>query len=236
MNYNHQIIDELIKAVTPIPCEFGVIVDDISQNEPVNFYNISNRVLGIDPEAEICFGMSKLVIIPSDSNVVIKIPFNGMYDEDEDYELIWCDFYGAAGSIPDDYCQSEYEKYLALKEQHLECFVAETEFYTKVDHTNIFIAENVTSFNDLYQETAPSPSKKSNDTAEQLRKNKRLYYLDTTWLANCIDFYGEEKVEQFLQYCKNVDPDITADIHGGNFGYRKSDNSPCILDYSNFDD
>lgn len=249
MNFNHQIIDELIKAITPIPCEFGVMVeDDCGGGEPINFYDITKKVSEIDPEAEVEYGLSKLVIIPSDSSVVIKIPFNGMDeyqykeydeendDEDEDYddgEWVWSNFYGASGSIPDDYCQAEYEKFLSLKDKNLECFVAETEFYSKVDSTNIFIAEKVIPFDNLYK-NIPNPSKKSKETAEQWRKSRKLYCFNEDWLANCIDFYGQEKVEKFINYCYNDDNDIIRDLHGGNFGYRQKDNSPCILDYSDF--
>ena len=56
-----------------------------------------------------------------------------------------------------------------------------------------------------------------------------------TFLANCLDKYGKSKVKRFLHYCANIDPDILEDIHDGNFGYRK-DETPCLLDYSNFND
>ena len=57
--------------------------------------------------------------------------------------------------------------------------------------------------------------------------------MDTNWIANCIDKYGQSKVERFLNYCENIDPDLLEDVHSGNYGYRE-DGTPAILDFSNF--
>ena len=237
MIYNHQKIDAILDAITPLPEEFGVIVNDYNGSEPVDFFDFQYHILKVDPEADIRFGMSKFIIIPSDSNVVIKIPFNGIFEEREDEdgnyeeELSWIPFYFGGGENSDDYCSTEYEKFLNLKKENLNCFVADTIFYKTISNFKVFLAEFVTPLED--ETNSPEPSKNSVKIADTL--NKTIRRINTTWLANCIDCYGEEKVQQFLTFCKS-DPDILADMHYGNFGYRKSDNTPCILDYSNFQD
>lgn len=236
MIYNHQIIDELLDAITPIiPQDFGVITNCCEELEPVCYNSIVDKVLTIDPEAEVSFGMSKFVIIPSQSNVVIKIPFNGFYDETYEDDLVWLYFTEASGSIEFDYCQAEYEKYLKLKEYGLECFVAETFCYDRNIDFNIFLAEKVIPYNNSYGNSKPKPSKKSSDIASRLLKENRIS-INSDWIASCVDFYGEEKVEKFFRFCEEIDNEILVDMHDNNFGYRERDNSPCILDYSNFND
>lgn len=234
MTFNHKLVDEFLEAIFPLPEEFGVICgNDDDNDEPIDFWFFQEAVRDVDPDAIVRFGMSKIVIIsPNLGNVVIKIPFNGYYESDMDGSLEWNPFCWAAGSDSKDYCLTEFEKYNRLKTYGLDCFVANVMFYKKICGVRIFLQEQVTPENDSY--CTHRPSRKSQDLADKWYDEGK-FYIKREWIANCLDKYGKSKVERFLYYCANIDPDILEDVHSGNFGYR-GDETPCILDYSNYSD
>lgn len=235
MTFNHKLVDEFLEAIFPLPEEFGVICcNDDDESEPVDFSFFQEAIWDVDPDAIVCFGMSKIVIIsPNLGNVVIKIPFNGYYMENDiDGNLEWNPFCWAAGSDPKDYCLTEFEKYNRLKTYGLDCFVAKVIFYKEMCGVRIFLQEQVIPENDSY--CTRRPSRKSQDLANKWYDEGK-FYIEPEWIANCLDKYGKSKVERFLYYCANIDPDILEDVHSGNFGYR-GDETPCILDFSNYSD
>lgn len=232
MKFNHKLVNDFLEAIFPLPKKFGIVEYEEENSEPINFSIIKNAVFDIDPFAQVSFGASKLVIIsPKLDGVVIKIPFNGWYTENVDTgELSWTYFYWATGSDESDYCLAEYEKFQKLKTYGLSCFVAKTLFYKKIDNFRIFLQEVVTPEEDIFEEY--HPSQKSQKIADEWRK-QGMFFIDSKWIANCLDKYGESKVKRFLFYCTNIDPDILEDAHSGNYGYRENE-TPALLDYSNF--
>lgn len=236
MTFNHKVINEFLEAIFPLPDEFGLMCYGDESGEPVNFNSFIKKIKRVDPHANANYGMSKIVISsPQLDNIVIKIPFNGYfnedYEDDNDYEdSYWTSFYGATGSDCGDYCLAEFEKYKKLKTYGLDCFVAKTLFYKTIDGIRVFLQEYVTP---VYNScTAHKASKKSKDIADEWRKAGKID-MNTEWIANCLDKYGKAKVERFLYYCKNIDEDILRDMHSGNYGYRNN-GTPCLLDFSDF--
>lgn len=239
MKFKHEIIDQLLDNLFPLPEQFGLDCSEGADELP-NYWAIKDSLREVDKNVRIYYGMSKLVILPSKAkDIVIKIPFNGYYrdslewleGEGEEVEE-WCDFYFATGSDPADYCLTEYEKFKNLKKRHLDSFVAETIFYREVDGVKVFIQERVIPFESC-DRSSNKPSRKSKVVAREWRMQGK-HYMNSNWVANCIDYYGEKRTEHFFFYCENFDEDITHDLHSGNFGYRK-DGSPVLLDYSGFD-
>lgn len=180
-------------------------------------------------------GVSKLVFILDNCDWVVKIPFNGYYekvwnkekDEYDEEQTNWVPFKYADGSW--DYCNLELEKYEKLQELDLECFLAEIRYLcSDCDNHPMYIQEKIIPCcNDKKKRT---PSEKS------LTKAKNLFYhFDKIWIATAIDFYGEKKTLEFLDYIENIDQDMGEDLHSGNYGYRE-DGSPCLLDYSGWND
>lgn len=223
MVFNHNAVDKILAAIFPLPVEFGL--EDV---EPLNFKLIQNQIKKVDACAYINFGISKMVIIsPNFNNVVIKIPFNGKFDHWEE----WIPFKWANGSDSSDYCLAEYEKYCRLKIYGLDCFVAKTFLYKTIEGVRVFIQEKVMPEEDMCFSDF-KPSLKSKKLANKWREEGESIF-DTYWFANCLDKYGQSKVQRFLDYCTNIDPDILEDIHEGNYGYREN-GTPAILDYSNF--
>ena len=115
MTFNHKLVDKFLEAIFPLPEKFGVICsnNDDNEDEPIDFWAFQEKVWNVDPDAIVCFGMSKIVIVsPNLENVVIKIPFNGYYIESNiKGNLEWNPFRWAVGSDPKDYCLTEFEKY-----------------------------------------------------------------------------------------------------------------------------
>lgn len=233
MTVNYSNINKVLNKIFPLPKNLGVITNDYYEdNEFLHF--LTTEIYDVDPDAFINHGISKLVIIsPNFGDAVIKIPFNGIYEEDsETGELQWYDFQWAAGSDPNDYCLTEYEKYHRLKNYGLDCFVAKILYYKKINGIRVFLQEQVTPENELC--TSYIPSLQSKTLAEKWRDEGKIS-INSTWIANCLDKYGESKVKRFLYFCENIDLDILEDAHCGNYGYRKN-GTPAILDYSNYQD
>lgn len=240
MTFNNQLVDKFLDAVFPLPAQFGVSEDDMP--DCICFFE--SAVKEVDPAAYVKYGVSKIAILsPNLNGIVIKIPFNGFYyyeynedgddEEAEDIE-VWEPFCWANGSDESDYCLAEYEKYQKLKTQKLDCFVAEVIYYKTIDNTRIFLQEEITPDHELNHNSLKKPSKKSRKIADKWYR-KRKFDINPNWIASCLDKYGQAKVKRFLKYCNTVDEDILEDAHSGNFGYRKN-GTPCILDYSNFND
>jgi len=235
MTFNNQLVDKFLDAVFPLPVQFGVSEDDMP--DCICFFE--SAVKEVDPAAYVKYGVSKIAILsPNLNGIVIKIPFNGFYyyeyNEDGYEEEFWEPFCWANGSDESDYCLAEYEKYKELKTRKLDCFVAEVAYYKTINNTRVFLQEEINPNRELDSKSIKKPSKKSRKIADKWYK-KRKFDISPDWIAGCIDKYGEAKVKRFLKYCNNIDMDILEDAHPGNFGYRKN-STPCILDYSNFND
>ena len=230
MTFDKEMVDYILNIVFPIPSEIGVIEDD---SDCPNLEKIQKRIEDSGEKISIEYGMSKFVLIsPLLPNVVIKIPFNGSYIYNDDTgELIYNYFEHASGQDCSDYCLAEYQKYLKLKSHHLNCFVAKTLFYKTIDETRIFLQEKVIPKSYIIDERIPS-EKSRNQAKIFTHQTYRLS--DNKWIANCIDLYGKNKVEQFFNYCSEIDNDILNDCHSGNYGYRLN-GTPVIFDYSNFE-
>lgn len=256
MNVNKEVIDKMIQAIPPILGDhpLGLLMDDGGPQEPAYFEDIEEAILDIDGAAQIKYGMSKLVIVaPSLENIVIKIPFSGVYDfhYDDDYsydeasdyvyytdEGEW-DFHefnnvrSKDKKNKTDYCAVEAEKYQDLYSLDLDEFVAETHLYTELSNgIKVYIQEKALSSED---DPSWNTRKSSADSRATARKwvDEESIPLESNWIGLCIDVYGEDRTKAFLDYCNYEDPILISDTHCGNIGYRE-DGSPVLLDYSGF--
>lgn len=233
MTFNYLLVNQFLDTIFPLPEEFGLIFDDgYGHSELPDYEQLLIKLRSVDPDVSVECGMSKFVILsPNLKGIVIKIPFNGCYIEDEeDGSLKWEFFESAPSEDFSDYCLAEFEKYKNLKANKLNCFVAKTYFYKTISGIRVFIQEEATAKNNTLN--IPQASKASFELAKSLNKGSSCC-INAEWLANCLDKYGKSKVKRFLNYCESVDFDIIADLHSGNLGYRFN-NTPVILDYSNF--
>lgn len=255
MNFDRNVVDKMINTLPPILGEtpFGLLIDDDNGPEnPICFDEIQEQILNIDGNAEFRYGMSKLVIIaPSLKDIVIKVPFSGIYDKyyddynkqhkdiiyfDENlYEYDFSAFENARTKDRTDYCAVEYEKYQKLKKLDLNIFVAETAFYTILSNgIKVYIQERAYSSEDDPNWNERKSSQRSHNLARRWSEDEGIT-INTEWVGLCIDKYGEEITKKFLDYCNYKDPIIISDCHCGNIGYRMN-GSPLIIDYSGFED
>lgn len=186
------------------------------------------------------YGCSKLIFKPPNTSYVIKTPLTGYYSNNEEY--IYSDFTGATGSKPNDYCNAELELYQSIKETHpnILCFFAETayigrnkqgkDFYAQEKVIPAFYYEDEESENSTLR---PSEASKIFVHDHICRDDKDYYNFDTQWLALALDYYGINKLNELFAYL-TLDKSLSSDLHTQNYGYRVSDGSPCILDFSGF--
>ena len=221
-------IEEILHTLT-VPVEFG---GDFDRDEYDILYIWCEEIKeALKFPHTYAHGVSKVAFIFNNFDWVVKIPFNGYYDmcwdeESEDYEeMIWYPFECAADGW--NYCNTELLKYEQLEAKGLECFLAETRFLChSANNYPIYIQEKVIPYNEDKEER--TPSKKSLSIVKEKKIQSRL---SKTWVATAIGFYGEEKTLEFLNYIAQIDIEMGADLHEGNYCFR-ADGSPCLLDYS----
>lgn len=203
-------------------------------------------------------GSSKVAIVFPELEVVLKIPFNGMFDDGE-YESEYCDdcdcdcccsiccphsedrtnefvtFEGADGDW--NYCELEARYYQEAKDAGFDIFFAYTEYFGETGNGYpVYLQElcEPNDWTDLDEKMYKTCSAQSKTHAQELRE-KPYYrnYFGEKWVAIAIEKYGEEFVDKFLLDFTNDYSYLFGDMHGENFGYRVN-GTPVILDFSDF--
>ena len=194
-------------------------------------------------------GVSKLCIIPEEANWVVKVPFEGFiqhwYDFDnngnEESHEEFCYNMGAGNSRNEwDYCLTEVEYYELAKDNNIADFFAKAECFGECRNGSYktlpaYIQEKCITISDLSYEDdkkyAPSENSLKRINSSQKYDSKCF---DKNWMASAIDFYGEEKLDELFSFLKEH-PQIS-DFHWANYGYRISDGSPVLIDYTGWHD
>lgn len=185
-------------------------------------------------------GASKYILLNDDFSFVIKVPFNGYWEQNyceetdeysRDYSFI--DFEGSHFSPHNDYCAAETIIYDIMCEYAFDVFFAETKFFKNIDETPIYIQEKVIPYSS--DKSKSFRSIKTSKLAEKLA-NRRYISFPEAWIEAAICHYGKELTEAFIVYLSSDDDVaevIREDLHLSNFGYREN-GEPCILDYSGY--
>ncbi|MBQ2204882.1 MAG: hypothetical protein II411_03195, partial [Lachnospiraceae bacterium] len=129
-------------------------------------------------------------------------------------------------------CDAEWQKYKNLRKIGLDCFVAKTYPFVEINGFKCFIQEIAVAENDADGNETSRVTAASRKKAESLN-NEFHRSLDRDWLGLCIEIFGAKKVRRFMNYAENIDHEILADMHSGNYGYRPN-GTPCILDFASF--
>lgn len=177
------------------------------------------------------YGSYKMVFIPDEEEYVIKIPFN----------KVQC--FGRFVDIPDN-CLDEIKIYERMKERGFANFFSEVTFLENYNDIPIYIQEKATT----YYNTNCNRIKNCKLSGRRYKKflkwidKKGIDYsssyiidIPKSWWAAALRYYGFQKVKDFAEYILSEELDIScvcADLHGDNFGFRESDGSPCIIDFS----
>ena len=192
-------------------------------------------------------GTFKMAIIPEYNNWVIKIPFNGIIEND-----------GSFSPFPDDKnfdcCLLELNVLEKMKQYNLDCFFANINYIDTVNNIAIYVQEKIEVFGDqktddmllipepftkFYNWLLEKTIYKKSEFYENDKDFDTLFTLPYIWWKKAIISYGIKKVQDFILFILTFDADIIFifhDLHCYNFGFRVIDNSPCICDYSGYSD
>lgn len=186
-------------------------------------------------------GITKAVIIFDSLPYVIKIPFNGMWEYDYDYdeendEYIESDasfiyFNHARALDTSDYCWNELDKIVKAYDYGYGCFFPETVVVCENNGRRFYIQEKVRP---AYERNfTPTTSKDSRDKAANLAIGYRICNED--WRAAAIESYGEAILISFVNWNDAGTLGYLEDMHNANYGYR-FDGTPVMFDVSGFRD
>lgn len=167
-------------------------------------------------------GCSKIVLFFDEyPDVVIKIPFKGVRDLDEDtFEVTDERYYYV------DYCSLEYEIYQRAVQEKLDKIFAEEEFLGFYLDLPLYVAERCS---DYYAQVA-DPSEDSKQKASKLASEKLCEYSDLTeYLPIIIEQHGEDFTERLVDFFNVNEID---DLHYDNVALK--DGWFKFIDYSSF--
>lgn len=220
-----------------VPDDYGTYEDDNDVDyEPI--YTGCGRTEEIQNGVSIENGISKVVVIPTLFNWVLKIPMNGRWicqwnnddDDEEDYDNYTFDsFMWASAPDDSDYCWDELIKIEAAEKAGFGALFPHTEYLCEKAGKRYYIQEKVLPS----YEYKPTSSEDSLKRANSL--DSSLQYCSSEWRAAVIEKYGEEFWINFCSWDQHRDSHILNDMHSANYGYR-DDGSPVIFDASGFND
>ena len=231
---------------------------DIGKNllalNPVDFYD--RVVKPIEDHSEYApsyaMGATKGVLIFTDHDLVLKIPFGANEWDEGEYEstlAAWDageikeepmleDYLRYFGSATNffietqhnwDYCELECGIYQEAEKVGLEAYFAKEEWIADINGYPIYRQVMVTPYND----DIASHSRSDEDCRNARESCSRLgvYCFNDSWLADFLDAYGEEELKRLDEFLEKLN---IVDLHGGNVGYLGK--YPILLDYSNYND
>lgn len=181
--------------------------------------------LYFDDDYCINYGCTKLVIIPPDTDYVIKIPF--LTDET-------CEFCSAIYPIHNlhgwDYCASECEWYYVAAQHGIKDFFAQSEYvFSYNDYIKVYVQEKCKIYNG-----AGYVKHSKEERFEVLNKldsiKCRNTPLDLDFLVELFKYYSEAEIQKFLIFTERN----LSDLHNANVGFRYG--RPVLVDYSGFYD
>ena len=179
----------------------------------------------LDNTVNTTWGISQFVIINNNWDKVIKIPFEGNYNTNNDsfccYETNYCDY---SLEIYEAAIKAKVSKIFAKME-----YLGETK-----EGKDVYLQERIKStFGEdfsIHHESEYSlkiVKKKKTSSSTVWKWNE----FEEEWLASAIECYGEHFMDTFLDFCYVMGIE---DLHDGNYGWRM-DGSPVIFDWAGFD-
>lgn len=185
--------------------------------------------------SDVKYGCSKAVLFyPYLDDYVIKIPFCGIYTDDNRYENFLYAMKGIDGGKNWDYCAAEeflYKKACAVGLGDLFCG---TRYLCDIDNFPIYISEK----SDCAIDEDETPHNSSVEGMEYIQSKRRqrdvkcIYHpgdMEDNTIGIFYDSWGAEIIDKFLDFL--VDNHIR-DCHNGNVAFR--DGKIRVIDYSSF--
>lgn len=245
------IYNQVLDFFSNLELPWDHFANDVSESYNDMFEEFFNRELPENLSNGVRYhtGASKWVIDIKGFEFIIKIPYEGYYEEveDEDYDdckifnsyeeeeayieehhhMEFYYFEGADCESHWDYCAAEMEIYdRALKEGIGNLFAKTLLFCHTKDGHPVYIQKRAISYWDCDDKTRRS---------RNYNKAYNMTYFSSVpaeFLALVLDLYGEKVANALLLFC---DDHCIGDLHLGNVGIRKNSRMPVLYDYSNFD-
>lgn len=186
---------------------------------------------------EVASGATKCVIVPEGEDYVLKIPFTGYedwenqpYEEDEEtgewtYDDNWDAFVPFEAIY--DYCKAEVDNYQFAIIEGLEDVFAEISLLGYIKGFPIYVQKKVTTFWQTRNRVKHTEEERT--SLKNSYKRGDLEKLPIDWCLDFIAAYGEEKFMNFLIF--TIECHIN-DLHGDNVAYRNG--KPCLSDFSGY--
>lgn len=233
-------IVDIVSKVLPKDGCLGVYDDDPDYLYGDLDEEIYDALWHLDPLVQVNHGMSKIVIISSLIDYVIKIPLTGVWipvwnEEYEDWEpdsTYFDPFSYGGGYDNDDYCAVEVDIYDKTMEDNPEfSFVfPDTQFYKQIGNIKYYIQEKCSCGGERDTSNSSHEAQVVGDELYEDADNEYGSVESLEWCISLVENYGVEKAREVMKYLKKMG--IT-DLHDANIGYRNG--RPIILDYSGFD-
>lgn len=226
MNYN---LSDIIKYIKPFHRDqYGRFYEEIAED----------FVGKIPEEYDLNFnvGISKFVLIPVETNYVIKIPFTGYYDDEELVRFKEDAFYrpfDCYGKSVWDACAYEEELYLKAKELGIALFFLPIKKVGEYKSLPIYIQPKAVSLwkekRDSYKKLETGSKKIHNKlTSGGIKVQSEIV---AGWYEEVLNNIGpEEKFNVFLDFLR--EEEIDQDLHESNVGHYMG--VPVIIDYAGF--
>lgn len=225
MTIDKELVNQVVSALD-IPEDFGLF-----DSETTSVTNDYEDIIAHNFNGYLASGVTKLVIVLSSLNYVIKIPYSGEWSVNyDDDELIFTPF-EYANDLAEfdihnsnwDYCENEVTKYNIAKEHGFADFFPETVYVGN----GVYAQEKCMEIDE--EEYTPSESSRA-----LCRTNwKHFRGIDADWVALAIDWYGFDRVMKFFDFIDEYR--MNEDLHRGNIGFRMN-GAPIILDFSGYRD
>jgi hypothetical protein len=176
-------------------------------------------------------GATKIAIVFNMEDFVLKLPICGDVEseywnentDEYDLEEYWYGYEGVS------YCEDEYLAYETMVDAGYGKYFPETIFYK-----NVLIQEKVNPADEAGKNNFKLESKKSSETAYRITCDDNFCCIDESWLAVCVDRYGELDVLKFLDYASGERSGFVDDWVDKNLGFKLNHGEPCVLDFCGF--
>lgn len=186
-------------------------VSKIDKNKPILMGNFDFCRYS-DENYRIFHGVTKLVLVPKNKGAryVVKIPMIREAD---------C-----------DWCEAEAIAYQAALSYGVERFFAETFLFYEGDRCKAYLQERTAARNnDEDDDEWYEPEEDWDGLSDDSIENAENLNICDRVIDDLLRAYSSEEVEEFLEFCAE---EHINDIHGNNYGYKRSNGVPVIFDYS----
>ena len=245
------IFNQVLDFFSNLEFPWDHFANDVYESRNDNFEDFFNNKLpeNLSEGVQYHTGASKWVIDIKGFEFIIKIPYEGYYEEveNEDYDddrvfdsyedeeayIESCHteeffpFEGAECGNYWDYCAAEMVVYDKAMKAGISNLFAKTTLlcHTKDGHP-VYIQKRAINYWDCDNKTRRS---------RNYDKACSMTYFSSVppeFLALVLDIYGEKVANALLRFCDSYS---ISDLHLGNVGIRKSSRMPVLYDYSSFE-